>query len=74
MGRIHDRIAKLESALINCKAEHEGADLADMEEELFQLGHIKDLWEKLGCVAIDTETENTEDGSRTNECALRGLV
>ena len=61
MGKIHDRIAELESALINCKAEHEGADLADMEEELFQLRHIENLWEKLGRVAIDPETENTED-------------
>lgn len=61
MGKIHNHIAELEETLINCKAEHESIELANMEEELFQLRHIEDLWEKLGRVAIDPETEKTED-------------
>ena len=61
MKKIHNRIVELEASLTNCKKEYSGAELADMEEELFQLRHIEDLWESLGEVAIDPETERTED-------------
>ena len=59
--KIHNRIVELATSLMNYKAEHEGVELADMEEELFQLRHIEDLWEKLGCITIDPETEKIED-------------
>lgn len=61
MGKIHNRIVELEAVLTNCRAEHEGLELAGMEEELFRLRHIEELWGKLGETAIDQETEKTEE-------------
>lgn len=60
MGKIHDRIVELEAALTNCKGEHEGYELADMEEELWQLEHIEELWKRLGETVIDPDSEEIE--------------
>lgn len=60
MGKIHDRIAELEAALTNCRSDHEGYELASMEEQLFRLRHIEELWNKLGDTTINPETEEIE--------------
>lgn len=54
------RITQLESILTNHQNEHDPEELASMEEELFQLRHIGNLWDEFGDTPMNPETECLE--------------
>lgn len=57
---IETRITELEAILTNHENDHTPEELADFEEELFQLRHIHDLWLAFGDVPMNPETECLE--------------
>lgn len=57
---IRIRQCELESILVNHRHEYESNELANMEEEMFQIHHIYDLWLAFGEVPMNPETECIE--------------
>lgn len=53
-------ITNLESILINCTENHTPEELASMEEELFRLRHIQNLWANFDDVPMDPVSETIE--------------
>lgn len=60
MSDINTEITDLESILTNHNSEHSSEELASMEEQLFRLNHIKDLWEEFGDVPMNPVSETIE--------------
>lgn len=50
---IYTEITNLESILANCTNDHSCEELASMEEELFRLEHIEDLWLEFGDIPMN---------------------
>jgi hypothetical protein len=61
MSTIKNRICELEATLTNCKNDYENYEMAAMEEELFQLNHIVDLWSAFGDIPMNPDTEKIEE-------------
>ena len=58
---IPDRIRQLKATLCRKNDVLEPELLASMQEELFWLSHILDLWMEFGDIAMDVETECLEE-------------
>lgn len=62
LGSMRIRQCELESVLVNHRNKYDSRELADMEEEMFQIHHIYDLWEEFGEVSMNIESECIEEG------------
>ena len=54
-----ERISKLEEGLAKGNA-YTGEELASMGEELFQLHHIRELWQQLGDIPLEYNSDNID--------------
>lgn len=58
---LQTEIANIESILINFKNDHTCEELADMEERLFELNHIHEIWNEINNIPVNPYLEITKE-------------